>query len=86
MVKLAEGSFDLFMQRHQDEIRPRPLIRTSGSRALGFTKENVSKFFTVLEEIHEKHHNDVTRIFNVNESGLSIVQSKLPSHAMKSKR
>ncbi|KAJ8938360.1 hypothetical protein NQ314_011524 [Rhamnusium bicolor] len=46
--------------------------------ALGFTSENVSRFYDNLEKEYNSHNFPPHRIFNVDETGLSIVQSKIP--------
>ncbi|ESO05782.1 hypothetical protein HELRODRAFT_171453 [Helobdella robusta] len=50
---------------------------TSIARAIGFNKESVMMFFDLLEAEYAKHRYFSNRIFNVDESGLSVVQSKL---------
>lgn len=51
---------------------------TSFSRALGFNKENVGVFFKLLEEAYKKYNYPADRVYNVDETGLTIVQSKIP--------
>ena len=70
--------FDHFMYRHKNRLSVRKSTGTSYARALGFSKESVGKFFDILEQEFEKHSYPADRIFNVDESGLSIVQSKIP--------
>lgn len=70
--------FDHFMNRHTHEICLRKPVGTSQARALGFNKESVGKFFDALEELYEQHSFPPDRIYNVDESGLSVVQSKVP--------
>ncbi|CAH2013916.1 unnamed protein product [Acanthoscelides obtectus] len=69
---------DLFLNRHKEHLSIRKPCGTSFSRALGFNKENVQSFFNMLEEAYEKHKFPAERVFNVDETGLSIVQSKIP--------
>ena len=52
--------------------------RQSYSRALGFSKENTHKFYKLLEDVYEKSKFTPDRIYNVDESGVTIVQSKVP--------
>ena len=68
---------DLFLRRHKDQISIRTPTGTSIHRAEGFNKENVTHFFNILEAEFEKHKYPADRVFNVDENGLSIVQSKV---------
>lgn len=67
----------LFLKRHKKKLAERKPTGTSYARALGFSKENTDKFFDLLEQLHEKNQYTPDRIFNVDESGISIVQSKV---------
>lgn len=69
---------DLFLNRHNDQLSLRKPCGTSFSRALGFNEENVGTFFKLLEEIFSKQKFPADRIYNVDETGLTIVQSKIP--------
>ncbi|XP_025837637.1 uncharacterized protein LOC112906837 [Agrilus planipennis] len=69
---------DLFLNRHKDRLSIRKPCGTSYARALGFNKENVKKYFDLLETAYEKHNFTANRVYNVHETGLSIVQSKIP--------
>jgi hypothetical protein len=42
----------------------------------GFNKENVSRFFDILEKVVDVNNIDALRIFNVDESGFSTVQKR----------
>ncbi|KAJ8935558.1 hypothetical protein NQ318_019542 [Aromia moschata] len=76
-----------FLNRHRDVIRIRRPTGTSAARATGFSRASVNEFFTLLETEFEKNNFPPDRIFNVDETGLCIVQSKCPSViAMKGKR
>ncbi|XP_072401561.1 uncharacterized protein [Diabrotica undecimpunctata] len=68
---------NLFLKRHKDRISVRKLTGTSIHRAKGFNKENVTHFFDILEAAFENHNYSAGRVFNVDETGLSIVQSKV---------
>lgn len=69
---------DLFLQRHKKQLSLRKPCGTSFSRTLGFNKENVQKFFKLLEEAYDKHKFPAEMVYNVDEIGLTIVQSKHP--------
>lgn len=66
-----------FLARHK-ELSLRQPTGTSFARVKGFTKENVKSFFDLLEKEFELFQFPPTRIYNVDETGLSIVQSKIP--------
>ncbi|XP_044726877.1 uncharacterized protein LOC123290680 [Chrysoperla carnea] len=67
-----------FLKRHQEILSIRQSTGTSQARANGFTKERMDEFYDNLEKIQADKHFPAARIFNVDESGLSIVQSKIP--------
>ncbi|XP_072398329.1 uncharacterized protein [Diabrotica undecimpunctata] len=62
----------------KEEIAERKPTGTSYSRALGFNKENAQKFYQLLEDLYVKNEFTPDRIYNVDESGISVVQSKIP--------
>jgi hypothetical protein len=68
--------FHNFMRRHpQLSLRkPQP---TSAARANGFTPENVLKFFDIYEALLEKIQFSPHRLYNSDETGLSVVQHKV---------
>lgn len=68
----------LFLNRHKDKLSIRRPTGTSFARAFGFDKEKVEAFFNLLEELYAKNNYPPNRIYNVDESGLTIVQSKIP--------
>lgn len=70
---------DLFIKRHKDVITVRKPTGTSFNRAKGFNKETVAAFFDLLEAEVEKYNYPADRVFNVDETGLSVVQSKIQS-------
>ncbi|CAG5020091.1 unnamed protein product [Parnassius apollo] len=51
---------------------------TSFARAFGFSKEKVDAFSDLLEEVYTKGNYTPNRIYNVEESGLTVVQTKIP--------
>ncbi|XP_072379870.1 uncharacterized protein [Diabrotica undecimpunctata] len=66
----------LFLQLHKELSVRRPTI-TSYSRARGFNKENVTSFFNVLEKEYDKRFYPPECIFNVDDTGLTVVQNKI---------
>ncbi|GBP36605.1 Tigger transposable element-derived protein 1 [Eumeta japonica] len=52
---------------------------TSYARVQGFNRAAVNEFFDILEAEYSKKHYPADRIFNVDETGLTIVQSKIPA-------
>jgi hypothetical protein len=73
--------FHKFMRRHSQLSlrRPQP---TSAARAKGFTPENVLKFFDIYEPLLEKVQFTRHRLYNCDETGLSVVQHKVCNAAM----
>ena len=69
---------DLFLHRQKAVLSLRKPTGTSYARSMGFNKENVGKFFYLLEEAYSEHQYPAERIYNVDETGLSV-QSKIPS-------
>lgn len=72
----GKGWLKLFIKRHKNVISFRKPTGTSVARAKGFTKRNVQRFFTLLKEQMELHRYPPEMIFNVDETGLSVVQTK----------
>lgn len=60
---------DHFLKRHRDSLSLRGSI--------GFNREKVKEFFDILETEMRRINYPSDRIFNVDESGLTIVQSKV---------
>ena len=68
----GEDWFLSFCKRHP-EISVRRPEATSMSRAIGFSKEAVNQFYDILKVELQKHDIDASRIWNVDESGLTSV-------------
>lgn len=66
-----------FLKRHP-KLSIRKPMGTSFARARGFNKEEVDKFFDLVDDVFKKHNYPANRVFNVDETGLSVVQSKVP--------
>ena len=47
---------------------------TSVARASGFNNEAVGRYYTLLEKIFDEHKLTAMRIYNMDESGISVVQ------------
>ena len=62
-----------FMLRHP-EISLRQPEATSVARASGFSNEAVGRYFTLLEKIIDEHKLTAMRIYNMDESGISVIQ------------
>ncbi|KAI4460383.1 hypothetical protein MML48_5g00014519 [Holotrichia oblita] len=69
--------FDHFLNRHKDLLAVLKPTATSFSKANGFNKDVVDGFFDILETEYGTKKYDPDRIFNVDETGLSVVQSKV---------
>ncbi|XP_046389327.1 uncharacterized protein LOC124158184 [Ischnura elegans] len=68
----------IFLKRHRAKLSERKPTGTSFRRALGFSKENIEKFYKLLENVYDKGKFTPDRIYNVDESGITVVQSKVP--------
>ncbi|KAK7095561.1 hypothetical protein V1264_006951 [Littorina saxatilis] len=64
-----------FMRRHP-EISLRQPEATSFARAEGFNREAVNRYFNLLEELVDDNSLHASRIFNMDETGISTVQTK----------
>ncbi|CAK1581025.1 unnamed protein product [Parnassius mnemosyne] len=67
-----------FLARHKQTLSIRKPTGTSFARANGFTKARMDEFYQNLEKVYDEKKVTASRIFNVDETGLSIVQSKYP--------
>lgn len=64
-----------FLARHP-QLRLRNPEQTSLSRAKGFNRIAVGKFFTLLEATYEKYHFSPCDVYNVDETGILTVPNK----------
>ncbi|XP_076814279.1 uncharacterized protein LOC143460585 [Clavelina lepadiformis] len=62
-----------FLKRHP-EISLRSPEATSLARASGFNKPQIAKFFELIHDIYEKNNLTAARIYNMDESGINVVQ------------
>lgn len=76
-MEAGRGWLDLFLKRHKKTLSLRRPTGTSFARACGFNKENVDNFFQNLEGAYDKYKYPPNRVYNVDETGLTVVQSKL---------
>lgn len=64
-----------FMLRHQ-ELSPRQPEATSAARAHGFNRQSVDRFFNLLTALMEEHNFPPDKIYNVDETGMTTVQTR----------
>jgi hypothetical protein len=60
----------LFREHYGDLFSHRKPTRTTFARSRGFSREDVSRFFKILEEKFEKKMYQAAKVFNVDERGL----------------
>ncbi|OXU16358.1 hypothetical protein TSAR_013303 [Trichomalopsis sarcophagae] len=65
-----------FMRRH--ELSLRKAEHTSAARANGFNKEAVQEFFSLLQDTLKRYNFTPERIYNVDETGISVVPKTSP--------
>ena len=63
-----------FLKRHSDIALRKPQ-GTSISRAISFNKENVQQFFDIYKEILAEHSFQAKQIWNMDETGITTVQT-----------
>ncbi|XP_046684823.1 MFS-type transporter clz9-like [Homalodisca vitripennis] len=74
-TKMARKAFYYdFMTKYED-LSLRTAQSTSLQRAVGFNKEQVSRFFDKLTELMTKYTFPPSRIFNADETGVSVVHT-----------
>lgn len=75
-VGLAGKDWLLGFQRRHPQLAIRTPEPTSAARARCFNQTNVDKFFDILSSVQADHFFPPHRIFNVNETGVTMVQTK----------
>lgn len=70
--------FDHFLRRHREKLANRKSTGISHARTGDFNRERVKNFYDKLETEYLKHNYPPDRVWNVDEIGLSVVQSKTP--------
>jgi hypothetical protein len=66
------------MKRHSDKLSLRQPSGTSTAKAIGFSKERVAILFDLFEKELAAHDCPPSLIFNVDQTGLTVVQKKQP--------
>ena len=72
-------------RKRNPKISLRKPSATSVNRVMGFNKEEVDIFYRNLESLMDKHNFEPTRIFNMDETGISSVQKPFHTLAPKGK-
>ena len=72
--KLAGKDWALAYIKRRSELSLRTPEATSLSRAVGFNRVQVNKFFSLLQDQMKKHAYSAQQVFNVDESGITTVQ------------
>ncbi|XP_072400399.1 uncharacterized protein [Diabrotica undecimpunctata] len=72
----GEDWLSAFLKRH-DVLSLRTPEATSASRAMGFNKISVNRFFELLTTTIEKYQITADRLFNVDETGITTVVKSL---------
>ncbi|GLV31395.1 hypothetical protein CBL_10774 [Carabus blaptoides fortunei] len=73
--KIAGKDFLSGFMKRQGNLSLRKPEATSMARVAGFTRHKVNVFFEILESLMKKHRFPAARIFNVDETGISTVQT-----------
>ena len=71
---LVRNDFKVFL-KHHPEISVQAPQATSLARASGFNKSQVNQFFDLVKPVVQENGITPHRIFNMDESGLAVVQN-----------
>lgn len=75
--KAGDDWLSSFLSHHK-EISLRTPEATSVARAKGFNRREVGRFYENLESLIEKYNVDASRLYNVDETGISTTTNKPP--------
>lgn len=65
-----------FLSRHKLSLRiPQ---KTSVGRIMGFNRQQVETFYDNLTQVYSKHHFSPSRVYNMDETGITTVPNKIP--------
>ncbi|GBM32052.1 hypothetical protein AVEN_127390-1 [Araneus ventricosus] len=70
-MQMAGDWMKYFLSRHP-ELALRKPEATFGARAMGFNRSNVIRIFDFLKDVVDKHKLTQDRIYNSDETGISI--------------
>lgn len=73
-LKAGKDFYYDFMKRHPD-LRLRTAESTSLQRAVGFSKEQVDRFFDTFSQLMDKYKFSPSKIFNADETGVTSVHT-----------
>ncbi|CAH1993676.1 unnamed protein product [Acanthoscelides obtectus] len=75
----GRASLDHFLKRYKHQLSLRKPTGTSYARVQGFNPAAINKFFDILEAEYIKCQYPADRIYNVDQTGITIVQTKIPA-------
>ncbi|XP_026488620.2 uncharacterized protein LOC113395268 [Vanessa tameamea] len=75
--KAEDDWLSSFLSRH-DQISLRTPEATSVARAKGFNRREIGRFYENLEALTVKHDIDASRLYNMDETGISTTTNKPP--------